>query len=87
MRQGKRNLVTDNYFFRQWSKPNKRVFLFAVKITWFLTTIFYNMKPTAADKDYATVAFGASTTRQIRLAPLKGLNPYHYLKTQMPSAK
>ncbi|MBO9489308.1 polysaccharide lyase 6 family protein [Endozoicomonas sp. G2_1] len=81
LRQGKRNLVIDNYFLGNGQTKQTGVFIRGEDHVVF-NNYFYNMKPTAADKDYATVAFGASTTTPDSNRAAKGLNPYHYPKTQ-----
>jgi len=81
LRQGKRNVVIDNYFIGSGQTKETGVFVRGEDHIIF-NNYFFNMTPTASDQDYGTVSFGASTTTPDQARAAQGLNPYHYPKTQ-----
>lgn len=81
LRQGKRNVVIDNYFIGSGQTKELGVFVRGEDHIIF-NNYFFNMTPTGADRDYGTISFGASTTTPDPVRAAAGLNPYHYPKTQ-----
>jgi len=81
LRQGKRNVVIDNYFIGSGAPKENGLFVRGEDHLVF-NNYFYNMAPSKKTKDFGTISFGASSSKFDQKRADRGLNPYHFPKTK-----
>ncbi|OLQ72889.1 hypothetical protein BIT28_06810 [Photobacterium proteolyticum] len=81
LRQGKRNVVIDNYFLGSGAAKENGLFVRGEDHLVF-NNYFYNMAPSKKKKDFGTISFGASSSKFDQKRADRGLNPFHFPKTK-----